>query len=111
MPDLFGFQYRKVLKAEWNGRSFLVHYEYKNGERKINLTDYCRSYCHEHGRNFDKDIRNQLLAIVPDELYIWILPEPRYVQNHPFNTDGSYYLRTKIDEEDLIEKWLSKIIF
>ncbi len=111
MTNTYGFQYRKLTKIEWNGKTFRAYYEYKNGERYINLTKYCCAYCEKYGTKFNKTIAEQLIATAPKELNIWIYPEPIYKQNHPYNTDGSCRLETRIDEEDLVERWLSKIIF
>lgn len=107
---IFGFKFRKIVRVECNDKGCFIYYELGDGEKKRNITSECRNYCKKHGHKLTKDIKRQLLETKPDELYIWVLPEPYYKQRC-HNNVGGYRLKVRVDEDVLVEKWLSKIVF
>ena len=108
--DLYGFKARKLTRCEWTGSSFKVYFMLGKVERFATITDACRSYCEAHGSKFKKQIKEQLIATMPEELNIWAYPEP-YYQQHCHNNIGGYHMSIRVDEDDLTKNWLSKIEF
>ena len=106
----YGFKMRKLTRCEWTGSSFKVYFMLGKVERFAVITKACRNYCDAHGSKFMPYIKEQLMATMPKELNIWALPQPIYKQRCPNNV-GDYRMSIKVDEDDLIERWLSKIVF
>lgn len=107
--DIYGFHDREVTKVEWNSSTFYVYYYHGKTERRINIIDECRDYFKNQGTRFTRDIKKQLEALTPKTLCIGTHLEP-YYQQYCHNNIGGYRVVADVDEDDLINNWLSKVI-
>ena len=109
MEDIFGFKDRKLKSVEYDSGSFYVYYYFGSGIRRKNIIGECRKYFKEKGTRCTSDIKEQLAALMPDTLCIWA-DLVSYYQQYCHNNIGGYRVVTKVDEDDLINNWLSKVI-
>ena len=105
-----GFKMRKVLRVESNGKNgFYVVFEMKdNSVKRVNIIRQCRIYCKKHGTRFTKELRNELIELMPKKLNIFLLLPSNYESYCLHNGRDPWY-RAFVDEDHLEEVWLKKL--
>lgn len=105
-----GFKMRKVLRVESDGKNgFYVVFELKNGSvKRVNIIRQCRTYCKKHGTKFTKELRNELIELMPKKLNIFLLLPSNYESYCLHNGRDPWY-RAIVDEDHLEEVWLKKL--
>ena len=99
-----GFRSRKLLKTKYTDYEYFVYFSVGAMQTKrVNILEQCRAYCHEHGRRFTQSIRDQLEAIMPAKLSIYLREE--YC---PDDLGGTMHI-TYVKDEVLRNAWLSKL--